>query len=111
MKPQGKPINLTEEEIERKFAECGMPEILKTCKTKSTERDPDVLTSPPYTSVKHKREKGLWHYLPEDTDFQEPIALTFSWEGPDGLERMSIRQFISPDSGQPYKLKKRDALA
>jgi hypothetical protein len=104
--PQGRAITLTDEELDSKFQECGMPEILKRCRPQPADRDPDVLTVPPYTSVVHKREKGFWYI----TEEKEAIALIFHWEQPDGTEKQSVRRFRTPE-GQWYKRRARDVFA
>lgn len=91
---------LIAEEMERKFVECGMDEILKTCKPKRTNRDPNISTNPPHTSVVHKREHGV-QYTHENGDF---VALVFYWDEPTGEPRRSIRAFTCPD-GKPYRLR------
>ena len=99
--PQSSPIKLTDAEIERKFAECGMASVLQKCKATRTDRDPNVLSNPPNTSVVHKREHGL-RYCDETGEF---VALIFYWEGPDGTDRRSIREFVA--DGVLYRLKLR----
>jgi hypothetical protein len=101
--PQDNLIELTDDELESKFLECAMPEILRTCKRKSANRDPGTITTPPYTSVRHRREHGFWYLTEND----ELIALIFYWDDPSGAEQMSIRMFRCPD-GQWYKRKARD---
>jgi hypothetical protein len=98
--PQGKPISLSKEDMKRKFDECGMPELLKLCLRKLADRDPNLLTIYPHTSVKHKREHGYWYV----TSDGEPIALIYYWEGTDNEPQESIRPFTCPN-GQIYKLK------
>ena len=99
---QDKLIILSDEEMESKFEESGMPAILKTCKATRTDRDPAIITNPPNTSVKHKRERGL-RYSSDDGTFR---ALIFEWDGPDGTPHKSIRQFVT-DDGLTYRRKLR----
>jgi hypothetical protein len=95
------PQILTEEEMESKAREFGLDDILKRCKSKSVDRDPDVRTVPPHTSIKHTRERGLIHSDPS-SDF---CGLIFHWIGPDGEPRRSIRNMHY--KGLDYRLPSR----
>ena len=90
---QEKVLILTDEEMERKFLESGMPAVLKSCKVKRADRDPNVSTNPPVTSVKHRRERGL-SYSTQEGVFR---ALIFEWDGPGGDPEKSIREFVTDD--------------
>ena len=91
---------LSEDEMEDKFESLQISNLLKECRKQTVDRDPNVNTFPPFSSVKHKREHGI-KYTTEANDF---IALIFYWYDATGEERRSIRQFFCPQDGTLYRV-------
>ena len=81
---------LSQNDLERKFIELGMEAKLRDCSQNRAYRDPDLMTIPPLTSVKHKREYGI-EWKPDERGHG---ALIFHWESPDGEPKRSIRWFV-----------------
>lgn len=77
---------LSEAEMERKFDESGMENILKACHLKRVDR----YGAP----VKKKREHGFV-YL---DDKEETVAVIYYFEEPDGTELRSIRLMVINDT-------------
>lgn len=92
---------LTDAEMERKFQECSISNALEGCEQKRTDREPGIASTPPYSSVVHRREHGVSFNTPSG----ELVALIFFWKGPDGEDRRSIRMFVCPVCGHIYKRK------
>jgi hypothetical protein len=90
--------------MDRKFAECGMEDLLQTCKQTPVSRDPNVTFVPLHTSVARKREHGI-SFSSEALGF---VALIFYGKHPTGEDYRSIREFICPKDGRTYVRKKKD---
>lgn len=85
--------------MKHKFQEVKGDEILHDCRRVPADKDPDLLTIPPFHSIKHKREWGFTHVLPDGQQF----ALIFYWEDPGQEEQRSIRWFYF--DGIRYRLR------
>jgi hypothetical protein len=81
----------TEQEMEDKFSELGIMDVLPKCKPTPCSRDPEVNTLPPRNIVRHIRERGTLYFV---NGSKLPIALIFQWDSHDGEPRRSIRWFI-----------------
>ena len=81
---------LSKAEIERKFQESGMENVLKTCKSQRIDR----YDAP----VKKKREHGFVYR----DDRKETVAVIYYFEEPDGTELRSIRLMVI--DGITYKV-------
>jgi len=97
-----KPIILTQSEIRSKFDACGMPEVIRHCKSKNLKLN---------TILKHKRERVCVYIHESNTGSTEnsstriSVATLIHWENAGGDEEMLPFEFTCPEDGQQYALR------
>ena len=99
--PKDELVILTEEEMERKFLECGLPDLIKNCTTRRLDRIHSPRSGPPSNSVRHRRSKRIG-YLTEGGAW---IAFIVHWEDAGGDAKRVIWQFTCPHDGCTYMVK------